>query len=162
MIERECTAGLAEALYSERAQTLVKNIKGLRCRALQRGVTCRPCSRSPQRKDTKGYYDADNRRAVLCCENIVSQKDLEDTLVHELVHAYDNCRKYQFGRVPSLRACSEIRAAHLGQCYDSNGFFRRYCVKKEAMKSLGGHEEAKRIVELVFEHCYRDRAPFVQ
>jgi inner membrane protease ATP23 len=51
---------------------------------------------------------------VLCCDHIRSRDDLEDTLVHELTHAFDSLRKGKFKSICHLIACGEIRASALG------------------------------------------------
>ena len=55
---------------------------------------------------------------IICHNQLQAYADVESTLAHELVHAYDNCRR------PGMNwddceqhACSEIRAANLsGDC----------------------------------------------
>ena len=55
---------------------------------------------------------------VLCENNVYSQGHMNDTLTHELVHAYDHCRaKVDWDKLEHL-ACSEVRAANLsGECF---------------------------------------------
>lgn len=52
---------------------------------------------------------------VICCDNIHSEKQLESTLVHELVHAFDRIRTGTFSTMCHLIACGEIRASALGK-----------------------------------------------
>lgn len=52
---------------------------------------------------------------MLCCDHIRSKDDLEDTLVHELTHAFDSLRKGKFKSICHLIACGEIRASALGK-----------------------------------------------
>lgn len=59
---------------------------------------------------------------LLCADRLQSQAELESALGHELVHAYDHCRKGM--RIPGVRtqipwaldcpneACTEVRARH--------------------------------------------------
>jgi hypothetical protein len=54
-------------------------------------------------------------RVVICCDHIRSQQELEDTLVHELTHAFDSLRKGKFKSACHLIACTEIRASALGK-----------------------------------------------
>ena len=51
---------------------------------------------------------------MFLCENtIYSQRNMEDVLTHELIHAYDNCRiKYDAEDVRML-ACTEVFALFL-------------------------------------------------
>lgn len=51
---------------------------------------------------------------MICCDNIRTREELEDTLVHELTHAFDSLRKGKFKSACHLIACTEIRASALG------------------------------------------------
>lgn len=59
---------------------------------------------------------------VICCDNIHSEKQLESTLVHELVHAFDRIRTGTFSTMCHLIACGEIRASALGK--DKGSLFK--------------------------------------
>eukprot|EP01134_Creolimax_fragrantissima_P003287 CFRG3287T1 len=172
MKQADCDEALAVALYSDRIQLLIRAIKARGCNSLKRGVTCRPCARPGDHyylghKNTSGYYDAKFSRVVICCDQISDAKNLEDTLVHELVHAFDNCRNPGFAKTLELQACSEIRASHLGQCRDKvQSIQRRECIKEDATLSLMSanaltYEVARAIVIQSFESCYNDQSPFM-
>jgi hypothetical protein len=62
-----------------------------------------------------GYYDGSFKRVVICCDHIKNKQELEDTLVHELTHAFDSLRKGRFKSICHLIACGEIRASALGR-----------------------------------------------
>ncbi|ORY35582.1 peptidase M76 family-domain-containing protein [Naematelia encephala] len=114
---------------------------------------------------------------VLLCQNRLFTKSLmEDTLAHELIHAFDHCK---FNVNPSdLRhqACTEIRAANLsGDCrllreWDRGNrhFYKQHqaCVRRRAVLSLLGNpsceneEMAERAVNEVWESCSKDTRPF--
>ncbi|KNC85465.1 hypothetical protein SARC_02369 [Sphaeroforma arctica JP610] len=96
MQQNTCDEALAVALYSERVQTLLRAIKVMGCGALRKGISCRVCDKPDDpyyqgKANTQGYFDSKHRRVVLCCEQIATQKDLEDTLVHELVCRWWAC-----------------------------------------------------------------------
>lgn len=115
---------------------------------------------------------------ILLCQNrIYSKWHLEDTLTHELVHAYDHC-KFNV-RWDNLRhhACSEIRASSLsGECRMMNQIVRNKifkfskghqdCVRRRATLSVRSNpncqsdEEAAKVVNQVFESCFNDTRPF--
>jgi mitochondrial inner membrane protease ATP23 len=113
---------------------------------------------------------------VAVCSNVSALKVVvENTLTHELVHAYDHCRSQVDWSNPKDLACSEIRAANLsGDCTFMNevgrGHFKwkqqyQACVKRRAALSvrlaLGiSDEAADSAVEEVFDRCYRDTRPF--
>lgn len=74
-------------------------------------------------KGTTFYYKYGThffKRVVICCDHIRTRKDLEDTVVHELTHAFDSLRKGTFKSVCHLIACGEIRASAIGNSYDKN------------------------------------------
>lgn len=61
-------------------------------------VQCQLVSASPQ--------------VVLCENNIYSQGHMNDTLTHELVHAYDHCRAHVDWSNLQHIACTEVSRAH--------------------------------------------------
>lgn len=138
----------------------------------EKSVRCRRCTTSQS-----GGFDPEY--GILVCANKLRNKGhLEDTLAHEMVHAYDHMR---FKLDPfDLRhaACMEIRAATLsGECRFTREFFTRgqwnltqqlqECVRRRAALSVaarpgcGGDDvKAARMVNEVWESCFRDTRPF--
>lgn len=124
------------------------------------------------------------KRIVLCCENIRSREDVEKTVVHELVHAFDASRKGTFDSLCHLVACGEVRAsaigkdpdmmgtemetsndAHIyeGQCNDiKHEGKKKDCILRDAINSTREHcgAKAEKVVQQVYEKCVRDEAPF--
>ncbi|KAI8335142.1 peptidase M76 [Chlamydoabsidia padenii] len=101
-------------------------------------------------------------RVVLCCDNIRSTEQLEETLVHELVHAFDASRKGTFSSICHLIACGEIRASALGQCDGIRPDHKRQqCIIRDAVQSTQVHcgDAAARIVEQVYAKCIKDASP---
>lgn len=101
-------------------------------------------------------------RVVLCCDNIRSTEQVEETLVHELVHAFDASRKGTFSSSCHLIACGEVRASALGQCHAIRPEHkRRQCILRDAIQSTQIHcgKAAAKIVEEVYENCRKDDAP---
>jgi inner membrane protease ATP23 len=115
---------------------------------------------------------------ILICQNrIYSKWHLEDTLAHEMVHAYDHCKfDVDWGNLRH-HACSEIRASSLsGECRMMNQIVRngiwkvskghQDCVRRRATLSVRGNpncksdEEAARVVNEVFDSCFSDTRPF--
>ncbi|KAI8070912.1 peptidase M76 [Gongronella butleri] len=157
-----CTSELGQVLTThEKVKTLLGAINTLNGRVLRRGITCRPCQGTVQ-AHRMGYYDGTYQRIVLCCDNIRSREDLEDTLIHELVHAFDAARSGKFTSICHLIACGEVRASAMGQCADVQpDHQRRQCIWRDAVQSTQVHcgEQAARIVKQVFETCMQDTAP---
>ena len=134
-------------------------------------VRCRRC-------DTRQSGGIDSEYGILLCANQFRDRGhLEDTLAHEMVHAYDHLR---FKLDPlDLRhaACMEIRASTLsGECRWWREFFTRgqwgvtqqlqECVRRRAALSVAGRPSCKddvqaaRVVNEVWESCFRDTRPF--
>ena len=101
------------------------------------------------------------------------QKRFDEMLVHEMIHAYDQCARHVKWESPLHQACSEVRAASLsGECSYMREAARgntslqgrhRQCVKRRAGLSVAmrhGEEVASAAVDKVFEECYKDTMPF--
>eukprot|EP00798_Chlamydomonas_sp_ICE-L_P002843 gene2843-17745_t len=109
--------------------------------------------------------------------------EVQNTVAHELIHAYDNCRNADLDFSNCRHhACSEVRAANLsGDCSFLEEFQRgnislfspsswrghlKRCVRRRAALSValnprcGGAAGAKVAVDAVFDECVRDTAPF--
>eukprot|EP00899_Mesostigma_viride_P006922 jgi/Mesvir1/16230/Mv08484-RA.1 len=113
---------------------------------------------------------------VICSNAVRLQEEVDTTLRHELIHAYDHCRAAQLQWSNcEHHACSEIRAANLsGDCSFFNelmrgnlGFFGHHqkCVRRRAQISVEmnpccSKEAARAAVDAVYERCYKDTAPF--
>ncbi|KAI5366221.1 putative peptidase M76, ATP23 [Septoria linicola] len=134
-------------------------------------VRCRRC-------DTKQSGGFSSEHGILLCANHFRDRGhLEDTLAHEMVHAYDHLR---FKMDPlDLRhaACMEIRASMLsGECRFSREFFTRgqwsltqqlqECVRRRAALSVAQRPACKddvqavRVVNEVWGSCFDDTRPF--
>lgn len=134
-------------------------------------VRCRKC-------DTNQSGGFSSEHGILLCANQFRNRGhLEDTLAHEMVHAYDHLR---FKLDPlDLRhaACMEIRASMLsGECRFAREFFTRgqwsltqqlqECVRRRAALSVAARPacrddvQAVRVVDEVWESCFRDTRPF--
>ncbi|KAF2485221.1 peptidase M76 family-domain-containing protein [Neohortaea acidophila] len=136
-------------------------------------VRCRRCE--PWQAQSGGF---DTEYGILVCANKLRNRGhLEDTLAHEMVHAYDHMR---FKLDPyDLRhaACMEIRASTLsGECRWMREFFTRgqwnltqqlqECVRRRAALSVAGRPgckddvQAAKVVNEVFDSCFNDTRPF--
>jgi len=101
---------------------------------------------------------------------------VEDTMVHELIHAFDNCRTFFNMNDCRQRACSEIRAANLsGECRWSRELLRGNlafkaqhwrCVERRARLSLLRSDgcqgcDLDKIFNEVWTVCLNDTEPFI-
>ena len=93
----QCEERVARAWSAERPRRLLEAIRSGGCSALPTGgptdvVTCRICPSGEAWEYVAGYYRAAKQKVYVCAEKEPSQQQVEDTLTHELVHAYDHCR----------------------------------------------------------------------
>ncbi|KAI0433996.1 peptidase M76 family-domain-containing protein [Xylaria sp. FL1042] len=144
------------------------------------------CARCPARLTEDGQVHRqsggfDPRSGILICANeIRSQSHLEDTLAHEMVHAWDHLRwKVDWAGDKNLKqaACTEIRASMLsGECRWTKEALTRGnwtltqqfqdCVRKRAVQSLLARPRCKddvqavKVVNQVWDSCFSDTRPF--
>ncbi|DAA76368.1 TPA_exp: Uncharacterized protein A8136_0682 [Trichophyton benhamiae CBS 112371] len=158
--------------YSPVIRFLQDNIRQLGGDISSKNIYCRRCTA----RQGGGF---DPEYGIQICANAMnSQSQLEDTLAHEMVHAYDHLR-FKLDWTNNLRhaACAEIRASSLsGECRWANEFFGRFefklanhhqeCVRRRAVMSVQARpackskEQALRVVDEVWESCFRDTRPF--
>lgn len=137
------------------------------------------CDHCPDGVEVAGGYVPADRQIVLCQQWMAKQPaEVQNTLAHEMIHAYDDARAYVDWTNLKHQACTEIRAASLsGDCTwtrevdRGNVVFRlsgagSMCVKRRAELSVAmnpactSSTAAREAVEAVFAHCFADRAPF--
>ncbi|KAL1297055.1 hypothetical protein AAFC00_004644 [Neodothiora populina] len=134
-------------------------------------MRCRRCT-----TNQSGGFDPEFG-ILLCANKFRNRGHMEDTMAHEMVHAYDHLR---FKLDPlDLRhaACMEIRASTLsGECRFGREFITRgqwnitqqlqECVRRRATLSVAqrpackDHAHATRIVDEVWGSCFADTRPF--
>ncbi|QSL64755.1 hypothetical protein MERGE_002057 [Pneumocystis wakefieldiae] len=136
---------------------IAKHLDSLKSGLSLNDILCVPCDGMKT-----GWFDPP--KGIFLCQNkIWSKSHMEDTLVHEMIHAH--------------HACTEIRATSLsGECRWWREFkngtintFRKHhqeCVKRRAILSVMGHpackdmDHAKQVVMQVFEPCFADTRPY--
>ena len=130
---QRCEEGLLRAMRRERPRRLIDAILSNGCTALSQSerdcARCRICPSAGEWQHIGGYFNAQKGRVVICAEKEPSEEEIEATLTHELVHAYDHCRyamtvPFVGGRLLGRQApwaltcpaaaCSEVRAYLLG------------------------------------------------
>lgn len=138
------------------------------------------CAHCPDGAAAAGGYIPDKGLVVLCQQWVAKQpKEVENTLVHEMIHAYDDKRAFMNWNDLTQHACTEIRAANLsGDCSAMRELDRGQlnplnlggagmrCVRRRAQLSVAMHpdcpnkEAAEAAVERAWKSCYFDTAPF--
>ncbi|XXH05062.1 Glutamate 5-kinase [Hypoxylon texense] len=117
---------------------------------------------------------------LICANEVRNRNHLEDTLAHEMVHAWDHLRwKVDWVGDKDLKhaACTEIRAAMLsGECRWTREAMTRgnwtltqqfqNCVRKRAVQSVLARPRCKddvqavKVVNQVWDSCFSDTRPF--
>ena len=132
------------------------------------------CEQCPADAEVAGGFVPSQGQIVLCQQWVAKQPgEVENTLAHEMVHAYDDARAYLDWTNLTHQACTEIRAAHLsGDCTwgreldRGNVTFRiagagASCVRRRAELSVSmnpacpSKEAARKAVEAAWGCCAR-------
>ncbi|KAF3938259.1 hypothetical protein ABW19_dt0205780 [Dactylella cylindrospora] len=158
--------------YSPIVRFMMEQVREVNGHLSHESIRCMQCSRN----QAGGFHP---KYGILLCQNKLRDRNhTEDTMAHEMIHAYDHLRfKVDWDNLKHL-ACSEIRASTLsGECrpwqeWTVRGqwkFLRQMeeCVRRRATLSVSGHpkcngdlEMAGEIVDQVFDSCYKDTRPF--
>lgn len=120
---------------------MFKHLKRGGCELSPEKVICKKCD-----GQLAGGYQ-DDGGILLCSNHLTTQEHASNTLVHEAVHAFDQCRAKLDWANCVHHACSEIRAAALsGDCSFARevflrrnfGFAKQFqrCVKRRAELSV--------------------------
>lgn len=163
--------------YSPIISFLSASIEQLGGKLDKTNIRCRRCE--PHERMEGGF---DPKYGIKLCANVLEGRDrVEDTLAHEMVHAWDHLRwKVNWeAKGGDLRAvaCTEIRASSLsGECRWSNEFFRNRiwkfmnhhqdCVRRRAVQSVRSRPQCKsdadalKAVNEVWDSCFQDTRPF--
>ncbi|KAI2472026.1 peptidase M76 family-domain-containing protein [Annulohypoxylon bovei var. microspora] len=144
------------------------------------------CKRCPARLTEGGdVYRASggfspDHGILICANEVRNRHHLEDTLAHEMVHAWDHLRwKVDWMADKDLKhsACTEIRAAMLsGECRWTREAWTRgnwtltqqfqNCVRRRAALSVQARPTCKddvqavKVVNQVWDSCFSDTRPF--
>eukprot|EP00519_Triparma_laevis_P004843 CAMPEP_0182507010 /NCGR_PEP_ID=MMETSP1321-20130603/22358_1 /TAXON_ID=91990 /ORGANISM="Bolidomonas sp., Strain RCC1657" /LENGTH=178 /DNA_ID=CAMNT_0024712839 /DNA_START=54 /DNA_END=587 /DNA_ORIENTATION=+ len=77
---------------------------------------CRKCSAEGAEAHARGFVQAPPLSVVLCSNRLANEHEVEEVLLHELIHLYDlKVKKLDFAKSEDL-AYSEIRAARESEC----------------------------------------------
>ncbi|PIA14024.1 hypothetical protein COEREDRAFT_83080 [Coemansia reversa NRRL 1564] len=132
-----------------------------------------PCVKCSEKR-SGGY--SPTGEIQLCYNNIFFKGHQEATMVHEMIHAYDDANFKLDWYNLEHHACTEIRAASLsGDCKWTQEFMRgnmgflkhhQVCVKRRAALSVRENpscksdKHAEAVVNKVFQSCFTDTRPF--
>jgi hypothetical protein len=85
---------------------MLENIRQANGKLDKTNIRCLPCG-----KIQSGGFDA-NYGILLCQNRLIDRSHMEDTLAHELVHAYDHLRFDVDWKDIKHHACSEVSSPH--------------------------------------------------
>lgn len=140
---------------------LIKSIETLGCKIPDRFFRLRSCDENIsggfalEAEESSTGKSPQVRPYITICDNKpMEYETFRNTVVHELIHAYDICRVKNFDGANSKHmACTEIRAAALsGECAYLHEMYRgkfqlanghRDCVKRRANLSLSMNPSCK-------------------
>ncbi|TVY79767.1 Mitochondrial inner membrane protease ATP23 [Fusarium oxysporum f. sp. cubense] len=170
--------------YSPVVRFMSEKIQALNGRIDPSNVHCRRCPSSLRADGSVNWQSggfSPNHGILICANHIKNRKHLEDTLAHEMVHAWDYVRwkNVDFMGQKDLKhaACTEIRASMLsGECrWTKEAFVRgnwrltqqfQNCVRRRAIDSVTARStckddvQATKVVNQVWDSCFADTRPF--
>ena len=130
-------------------------------------VSCRPCGSEGVEAGARAFLTNSVPLTVTLCTNRLKneKKDVEEALMHELVHAYDYVHgRCDFSTCNGL-AYTEVRAAKEAECSGMYPipWFKANCIKNHATKSTANlfpMKDSIQCVEKVYDLAIKDNAPF--
>ena len=128
-------------------------------------ISCQQCSSTGPEGGARAFVRGPHPLSVVLCSNrLQSSAEVQEVLVHELIHVYDmHVRGLDFRDCHQL-AYSEVRAARDAECRHAlNRFTMSYCVKERAghaTNNMFPHQEGRNCVGRVLEAALADRSPF--
>ena len=129
-------------------------------------IVCRPCATDGLEGNARAVLLDSTPLQVVLCTNRLFEKDVEEAIIHELIHAFDYTKnRCDFSTCKGI-AFSEVRAAREAECsgkYYPLQWFKTNCVRNHATRSTANvfPEQAKQCVDEVLHSALQDKAPFL-
>ncbi|KAI8541387.1 hypothetical protein RHMOL_Rhmol08G0056200 [Rhododendron molle] len=166
----ECQDMIRRSLRTPMVKFLKEHLEKAGCGFGEKFINAVHCD-----KEISGGYT--RGEGIMVCSNHMNiQDEVNQVVIHELIHAYDDCRASNLDWANCAHhACSEIRAGHLsGDCHYKRELLRGFmkirgheqdCVRRRVMKSVidnpyCSEAAAKDAMEAVWDVCYNDTKPF--
>lgn len=132
-------------------------------------LECRICPETGPASGARAFLEAPPPSIVLCANRLATRREVEEAMVHELVHAFDYLVSGRNLLDCQALAYSEVRAAHAAECSELSrsftcSFFEKGCVRSMATRSTENLFPGRGAgcVNAVFDSAYNDRAPYDQ
>ncbi|KAK9048277.1 hypothetical protein SSX86_032760 [Deinandra increscens subsp. villosa] len=93
---------------------------------------------------------------VVCSNHLTIQDEVNQVVIHELIHAYDDCRAANLDWTNCAHhACSEIRAGHLsGDCHYKRELLRGFV-------KIRGHEQVSYVKDKILDDDWWDKVSYI-
>lgn len=126
-------------------------------------IECRPCGTTGPEGGARAFVMGPSPLSIVLCSNrlgLHSPDEMEQVLVHELIHVYDVIQLKLDLRTCVNLAYSEIRAARDAECHDS--WFPQQCIQKKAMTATLNlfPQQAGSCISQAYNEAMADRRPF--
>ena len=134
--------------------------------AIELQIICQKCGNDGPEGGARAFVKGPNPLSIVLCSNRLSTKEeINEVLVHELMHVYDvHHRNWDLTNCYTL-AKSEVRAAREAECADATmSFTKMYCAKEKARVATKNMfpDVGLQCVAAVFEEAMKDEEPFVK
>lgn len=160
-----CDAGTCDAAVAKlRASLKVRKLLGAK---QEMKITCRPCaSDGPEGGARALLLGSSPLEIVLCTNRLSGAKEIEEVVVHELVHVFDHTNKRCDLSTCEGLAYTEVRAAREAEC---NRFFPMHWLKSECIRTHATRStanlfpaDAAKCVAASFDRAMQDGQPFFE
>ena len=135
---------------------------------------CTQCASNGPEGTARGFFASPPEQIVMCANRLHDESEIEETLVHELVHAVDYCTRGIDLAVCEDLACSEVRAAREAECSESTylrafpipdvarNYLHKRCTRLHATSATRAMfpARAESCIEAAFDRCFNDHVPF--
>ncbi|TQD94727.1 hypothetical protein C1H46_019670 [Malus baccata] len=127
----ECQTMIQRSLRTPMVKFLLKHLEQSGCGIGDRFIKAINCNK----QIAGGYIRGEG--ILVCSNHMTMQDDVNQVVIHELIHAFDDCRAKNLDWANCAHhACSEIRAAHLsGDCHYKRELLRGFV-------KIRGHEQS--------------------
>ncbi|KAK4417405.1 Mitochondrial inner membrane protease ATP23 [Sesamum alatum] len=169
----ECQKMIHKCLKNQKVKFLMEQMEKSGCPISTKFITAVRCKQRCSGTYVRGL-------GIRVCSNYLRfQDEVTQVVIHELIHAYDDCRAANLNWASCAHhACAEIRAAHLsGDCHYIRELLRGTvklgelrghepeCVRRRATRSVRGNPRCSEIItklamQSVWDTCYNDTKPF--
>lgn len=131
-------------------------------------IECRPCAAVGPESGARAFIMGPTPLSVVLCSNRLTYQtpdEMEQVLVHELVHIYDvRVQRLELRGSCENLAYSEVRAAREAECKEA-WLAGQYCIPQKAVQATANlfpAAQAKACMRKVFDAAMADTAPFAR